>query len=374
MPRSHPLRRRWLAVASALAMSAAVAGCGGSSSSSGGGDGQATLKFSYMAGEQTSIGQLWTWWLDEVEKRSAGSLKFDRYWDATLLKATETIEGLKDGRADVSQVLPTVYAGRFPLTSVGELPFESSNAPAVSEALATFGADEAHPVRKEWEQQGLVPLSFSIGASSALSTKDPVRSAADLRGKRIRANDRGSRVMQSAGANLVNIELAEIYGSVERGLVNGVYGIPFSFVGPLKFPEVAKHFTDLGIGVSTVNSLAISKKRWDGLTPEQQKVIQEVNAETPKKIAEIEAQFDDVSCKAVKAAGGELTVLPDAEVQKISAAGKAGVDAAWKKDVKGTDADAFYTEYKAKVAAAEKKYSDYQTGVKRCAASGSSSR
>lgn len=369
MNRASLVRRRLLTAASVFALGVGVAACGSdddSSNASGGGDAQQTLKFSYMAGENTSIGQLWTWWLDQVEERSGGSIKFDRFWDATLLKATETVEGLKDGRADVSQVLPTVYAGRFPLTSIGELPFESSNAPAVSDALATLGAEEASPLRQEWEKQGLVPLSFSIGASSALATKDPIKTAADLKGKRIRANDRGSRVMQPIGANLVNIELAEIYGSMERGLVKGVYGIPFSFSGPLKFQEVANHFTDLGIGVSTVNALAISKEKWDSLSADQQKVIQEVNSEAPKKIAEIEAQFDDESCKAVKEAGRELFVLPEAESNKIKDAGKAAVDAAWKKDVKGADADAFYQEYQTKLTEAEAAYPDYQTGIARC--------
>lgn len=376
MFRSQQMRRRALTAAAALALGLGVAACGsddggGSATAaggSGGGDAKQTLKFSYMAGENTSIGQLWTWWLDEVEERSGGSIAFDRFWDATLLKATETVEGLKDGRADVSQVLPTVYAGRFPLTSVGELPYESSNAPAVSDALATLGAEDGSPLRQEWENQGLIPLSFSIGASSALATKEPVRVAADLEGMRIRANDRGSRVLQPIGANLVNIELAEIYGSMERGLIKGIYGIPFSFAGPLKFQEVANHFTDLGIGVSTVNALAISKDRWDDLSADQQRVIQEVNSEAPKKIAEIEAQFDDESCKAVKDAGRELFVLPEVEAAKIKDAGKAAVDAAWKKDVEGADADAFLSEYQARLKEAEGAYPDFQTGIARCMA------
>lgn len=373
MNRASLIRRRLLTAASVLALGVGVAACGSdsddssSASASGGGE-QQTLKFSYMAGENTSIGQLWTWWLDEVEERSGGSITFDRFWDATLLKATETVEGLKDGRADVGQVLPTVYAGRFPLTSVGELPFESSNAPAVSDALATLGAEDGSPLRQEWEGQGLVPLSFSIGASSALATKDPIKTAADLKGKRLRANDRGSRVLQSVGANLVNIELAEIYGSMERGLVKGIYGIPFSFAGPLKFQEVANHFTDLGIGVSTVNALAISKEKWDSLSPDQQKVIQEVNSEAPKKIAEIEAQFDDESCKAITDAGRELFVLPEAEANKIKDAGKTAVDAAWEKDVKDGDAGAFLEQYRTKLTEAEAAYPDFQTGIARCIA------
>ena len=140
------------ATLTALLSTAALAltACG-SGDASGDAD-ERTLTFSYMAGEATPIGEVWTWWMDEVEDRSGGTLTFDRFWDATLLGATETVEGLADGRADVGQVLPTVYAGKFPLSSVGELPFESSNPAAVSQALGELGREDGSPLasRARW--------------------------------------------------------------------------------------------------------------------------------------------------------------------------------------------------------------------------------
>ena len=349
--------------AAALALSA----CGGSGDD---GSEERTLTFSYMAGEQTPIGEVWTWWLDEVEERTNGELTFDRFWDATLLGATETIEGLNDGRADVAQVLPTVYAGRFPLSSVGELPFESSNAAAVSQSLGELGSEEGSPLAAEWADEGLVPLAWSIGSSSALATNEPIETVDDLRGLRLRANDRGSRVLDAAGANLINIELAEIYGSMERGLVDGIYGIPFSFSGPLKYPEVADHFTDLGIGVSTVNALSMSESTWESLTQEQRDVIAEVNAEVPAKIAEVEQRWDEDSCEAVREEGDTASVLPQAESDKIREAGKDAVDEEWREQVSdaGADAESFYEEYRSALEAAEGDHPTFETGVARCAA------
>lgn len=348
----------------ALALSA----CGSGAS----GDGERTLNFSYMAGEKTPIGEVWTWWMDEIEKRTDGSLTFDRYWDANLLGATETVEGLNDGRADVGQVLPTVYAGQFPLSSVGELPFESSNAAAVSQTLGELGSEEGSALADEWEGHGLVPLAWSIGASSALATNEPIETADDLKGMRLRANDRGSKVLSAVGANLINIELAEIYGSMDRGLVDGIYGIPFSFAGPLKYPEVADHFTDLGIGVSTVNALSMSKQTWDSLTQEERDVIAEVNAEVPAKIAEVEQAWDEKSCNAVREAGDEVFVLPKAESDKIRDAGKEAVDNEWREQVSdaGADPAAYYEEYRTTLEAAEKDHPAFQTGVARCAEAG----
>ncbi|GAA1164765.1 hypothetical protein GCM10009584_02070 [Ornithinimicrobium humiphilum] len=331
-----------------------------------------TLLFSYMAGEATPIGEVWTWWLDEVETRTDGALTFERYWDATLLGATETVEGLTDGRADVGQVLPTVYAGRFPVSSVGELPFESSNAAAVSQALGELGRDESSALAQEWGGQGLVPLAWSIGSSSALATNEPIETVDDLKGMRLRANDRGSKVLSSVGADLINIELAEIYGSMDRGLIDGIYGIPFSFAGPLKYPEVADYFTDLGIGVSTVNALSMSKETWESLTDEQREVIAELSAEVPAKIAEVEQRWDETSCEQVQADGDTVFVLPQSESDKIREAGKEKVDAEWRDQVSkaGVDAEAFYQTYRTALESAEKDHPTYQTGVARCADAG----
>ena len=360
---------RIAATALLSAAALALAACGGDG---GGADGdeERTLNFTYMAGEQTPIGEVWTWWLDEVESRSGGSITFDRFWDATLLGATETMEGLNDGRADVGQVLPTVYAGKFPLSSVGELPFESSNPAAVSQALGQLGSEEGGDLAEEWAGHGLVPLAWSIGSSSALATNDPIETADDLDGLRLRANDRGSKVLSSVGANLINIELAEIYGSMERGLVDGIYGIPFSFTGPLKYPEVADHFTDLGIGVSTVNALSMSQETWDSLTDEQREVIAEVNAEVPAKIAEVEQTWDESSCDAVGEAGDTASVLPEAESQKIRDAGKEKVDAEWRTQVEdaGSDPESFYEAYRTALEQGESDHPGVETGVARCAA------
>ena len=358
------------ATLTALLSTAALAltACG-SGDASGDAD-ERTLTFSYMAGEATPIGEVWTWWMDEVEDRSGGTLTFDRFWDATLLGATETVEGLADGRADVGQVLPTVYAGKFPLSSVGELPFESSNPAAVSQALGELGREDGSPLAAEWSDKGLVPLAWSIGSSSALATNEPIDTAADLDGMRLRANDRGSKVLAAVGANLINIELAEIYGSMDRGLVDGIYGIPFSFSGPLKYPEVGEVVGDLGIGVSTVNALSMSEETWDSLTEEQREVVLEVNAEVPAKIAEVEQTWNESSCDAVKADGDTAVVLPQAESDKIADAGKEEVDQEWRDQVTdaGADPEAFYSDYRAALDAAEADNPGIETGVAICAA------
>ncbi len=355
-------------IAATAACSLAFAACGGSSEA----DEQRTLTFTILVGERSPIGELWDWWLGEVEERTEGELAFDRYWDSTLMGTTETIQGLNDGRADIGQVEPSNNTGKFPLTSVGELPFETSNAAALAQALGELGRTEGSALAEEWAGHALTPLAWSIGTSSGFATNVPIETAEDLQGLSLRATDRGSRVLESVGANLINVELAEIYGSMERGLIDGIYGIPFGFTGPLKYPEVADHFTDLGLGVSTVHALAMSQDTWASLSSSQQAVIEEVSLEVPAKIAEIERRWEEESCDAVEVAGDTASVLAPEESAKIEAAGKADVFAAWAEEVeaKGGDAEAFYDEYRRALDEAVADHETFQTGVERCAGRG----
>ena len=367
-PRTTNRGARFGAVAGAFALSATLAACGGSSDGAESDDSR-TLSFGYHTGEKTPIGQVWAWWMDEVETRTDGSITFDPYWDGTLVKGPDIVESLTDGRVDVSQVMPTLYTTTFPVTSVHELPFQSSNSPAVSAAMAELASDAEGPVAGEFEAKGLRPLAWAIGGSSALGTMDPVETVADLEGVRIRGNDRSSKVMGAAGANIINMELADVYGSLDRGLLDGVYGVPFGFVGPLKYPEVVGSFTDTGMGVASANALSMSQELWDSLTEEQREVIEEVNSEVPSTIAECDAQFDETACPAVKDAGAELYVLPEDEVDKLRDAGYDTVLQEWK-DAAGDDADAVLEADQAAVAAAEGDYPDYPTGVVSCLEAG----
>jgi TRAP-type C4-dicarboxylate transport system substrate-binding protein len=372
---SHPFRRRTgLLVACVLAIVAMFAvACGGDdseeSSSSAGAAAEETkheLKFAYFLGEKTTFGQLWTWWMDEVEKRTDGTVTFpDRFWDGTLLKGEEMVDGLNDGRVDVAQITPPMYPGKFPLTTVTELPFASNNVPAGAAAIAKL-AQENEALRNEYESKGAIPLAFNIASPSAVGTKKEIKTVADLKGTKLRGIDRQSQLLKKVGANLFNLGPADIYGAVERGLINGFNGIPFAFVGALKFPEIVKNYVDLGMGMTTANALSMSKRTWEKLSERQQQVIREVSAEIPAKLAEVDAQAEDATCEVIKKEGAKISVLPEAEVQKLRDLSEKELVPAWVKEAGGQQAEEFRKVWLETVKAEEANYPDYTLGMHRC--------
>jgi TRAP-type C4-dicarboxylate transport system substrate-binding protein len=311
-----------------------------------------------------------SWWLDEVESRTGGDLKFDRYWNATLLKADEMVEGLGDGRIDIAQIQPTSYGAKeFVATNVAEVPFISSNFPAVSAAMAELVRDPKNEIRQEWNAKGMEPLSWQITAGGTLSTTEPVDGVSDLKGLRLRSIGRPAQILTAADANPIQLAAGEIYGSIDRGLIDGVFGVPFGFAEALKFPEVANYYTATGTGVSTANALAMSVERWESLTEEQREIMREVSAEIPAKLAEIEPIFNEKSCAAIKESGGTTSVFSKAETDKLADLSGDNIEADWIADAQdaGIDGAGLIAEYRRAVSsAAETQFPDFEVPEAVC--------
>jgi TRAP-type C4-dicarboxylate transport system substrate-binding protein len=353
----------------ALALSTTLlASCGDEGGAAG--DDSQTLRFAYVTTEDSPHGQVLSWWLDEVEARTNGELTFERYWNATLLKADEMVEGLEDGRVDIAQIQPTSYGAKeFVATNVAEVPFISSNFPAVSAALAELSGDPDGEIRREWNAKGMEPLSWQVTAGGTLSTTDPVAGVADLKGLRLRSIGRPAQVLTAVDANPIQLAAGEIYGSIDRGLIDGVFGVPFGYAEPLKFPEVAKYYTATGVGVSTANALAMSVDRWESLTDEQRDIMREVSAEVPAKLAEVEPTFNDKSCALIKEVGGTTSVFSDAEMNKLADISGSAIESSWIADANdgGVDGDALIAAYRTAVSAAvEAQFPDFELPEAEC--------
>ena len=367
----HPFPRRLAAVVLGTTLVVAAAACG-SGDDADAADGTVTLRFSYFTSEQNPIAQTWKQWMEEVTERSDGSIEFEQYWDGTLLGADEVVEGLVDGRADIAQVTPTFYPGRFPLTAVNELPFGTNNVGAIASAMSTL-VEEDEDLAEEWSSQDLVPLAWNVGGSSAIASNREIATAADFRGLKVRGLDRGSRALDANGANVIALAPTELYGSMDRGLIDAVYGVQFGALPSLKLEEISDYVVDASTGAQTASTLAMGQAAWDSLTDEQRAVIEEVSADAPSMYEAANRAAEEEACTAFAESGTELSVLAGAEVEKLRAAGQDVVVDGWLAEVEeaGHDGAAFRETYDAAVEAAAADFPDGdESGVARCLAKG----
>lgn len=263
-----------------------------------------------------SFGHIWstsTWyhglleqWAKRIEEGTNGSVQFVMYPASQLAKPTDFYRMTVSGGADSSIGLPGWVVGRFPLTLLVEsppcFPLGADNGPLYWELYKS-----QEPFQKEWRE---VKMIF-IGAQTAqhLMTRNPIRSLADLKGKEIRTYGPTTAIAEALGAVPVSMPITEAYLALQKGIVEGVIG-PWISLQTYKFDEVTKYGLELN-AQSAIFVGIMNLKRWNSLTPEQQRVIMENGDWIAREYGKGYDESDKKAFDAAVQKGFQVTKLAD---------------------------------------------------------------
>ncbi len=261
-----------------------------------------TLKVStWTASPQANIfTRAFIWILPEVERRTGGQVKFEYYHSGSLVPAKETIAGLKSGIADIAFVSTSYEPGKIPLSTVTTLPAIAHD--AYSSCMAFADLLKMPELRAEFDQNNMMYLGPLCAISYGFWTKQPVRSIADLKGKKIMAVGEHTLLMKAFGAVPVSIVSTEAYPALEKGIVDGGLANP-GYANDYKWQEVCPYYYELLLG-SKPQLLAINKNSWQKLPPDVQKMFIDLNEEACRKGHEIyqgnaEAKLKEFTSKGI---------------------------------------------------------------------------
>lgn len=325
------------------------------------------LQFASYIGAGAAQSRAQEWWAQEVEKRTDGRVKIEFYYQGSLLPATDILQGVADGRASLGYVANAYHPAELPLSSVVGVPFVTSNAEA---QMRTFQElyERNEAFRNEWRSKGVHVLFFNPLSENIVGMREPVAGLDDLKGKSIRGLGYVNQVLGIIGANPVAIAAPEIYEALLRGTLDGYSGFAFEVVTALKLNEVAPHTIATGTGNYVFAATPITMTTWEAMPDDIKAVLTEVSTEYQDKVIEILTQTEDEVCAAIKAGGGTVSVLPDADIQRIREMVGEQINDLWIKDAsaRGVDAAAFFDDYRATLARHEAEAS-YVSGVVRCA-------
>ncbi len=213
-------------------------------------------------------------WMEKVERESGGRIKFEAY-PAMQLGGTpaQLYDQAKDGVADIVWTLPGYSAGRFPRTEVFELPFMMNNAKATSKAYWDYVQTVATDEFKDTHV-----LAVNVHGPGVLHTKDRlVKTVADLRGMKVRGPSRQTtKMLGYLGAIPVGMPLPSIPDALSKGSIDGCI-LPWEVVPSIKVQELAHFHSEFepaaGALYTATCVMAMNKKRYESLSPDLKKVI-----------------------------------------------------------------------------------------------------
>ncbi len=166
--------------------------------------------------------------------------------------------------------------------------------------------------------KGLVGLGFwENGFRHVTNGRRPINKADDLAGLKIRViqNPLFIDTFNALGANALPMPFTELYTALEQKTVDGQEN-PTATILASKFHEVQKHVV-LSRHIYSVWVLLMSKRTWDGLSPEEQKAVQEAGREATLFERKTIREFGDKALGDLKKLGMQVTELPPAEQDRL---------------------------------------------------------
>ncbi|WP_205119374.1 TRAP transporter substrate-binding protein [Paramagnetospirillum kuznetsovii] len=203
--------------------------------------------------------------------RSQGRLTLKVYHSRQLGEEKETIRQAQMGAVDLVRVNLAPFNELVPETVVPSLPFLFRSVQHMHKVMdGPLGAE----ILKAFERHGLVGLAYyDSGARSFYTAKKMIQQPADLAGLRIRVQQSPLFMAMVEALGAIPVPLA--YGQVQVGLSTGVVD---GAENNIPSYQEAGHFRTAGYYGLTEHTmapevLAMSKKVWDGLSPEDQIMI-----------------------------------------------------------------------------------------------------
>lgn len=189
-------------------------------------------------------------------------------------------------------------------------------------------------------QHGLKLLGvFSAASGYHVLLREPIGEAGDLSGLRIRASGTYHHFVEELGGSVVTMPAADIYGALERGVVDGAAWPVFGALDHGWY-EVAEYMTRPTFGVTNL-SLFVNLEAWEGLSAEQQELLVEA-----AKQLEIEGRehFEELWAEEeaeLKARGMKITEFGPGVAERVNDLFNEGV---WLDvvELSGPDGRAFY--------------------------------
>jgi TRAP-type C4-dicarboxylate transport system substrate-binding protein len=255
------------------------------------------------------------WWGTEVEKRTNGRVEIQYYFAESLVKTIDSLPAVSSGITDVQFFAPGYFPSQLPLSGGPDLLYQTRSnwvsAKAYNEMADTFA-----PFQKMLKDNNIVLMSTWPASEVVMISSKPIKTLADLKGKKIRAMGLMNNAIKMLGATPVAMPLPEVYEALERGTIDAVTGLPYHLVVTFKMHEVAKYLVNPGICCYASGGYFMNLKTWNKLPDDIKQIIQKINEEFPDVAARTSNDVLKKTTDTLLKAKVDIYSLPLDEVAK----------------------------------------------------------
>jgi tripartite ATP-independent transporter DctP family solute receptor len=231
------------------------------------------IRFGYGLNEQSNQGRAAKFFAEQVERASGGKMKVRAIGASALGPDVQMQQALIGGAQEMMVGSTATLVGITKEMALWDTPFLFSNA---KEADAVLDGPIGQKVNAKLQEKGLVGLAYwENGFRNLTNSKRPITKLEDLNGVKLRVMQNNVYLdsFKTLGANAVPLPFSELFSALETNTVDGQEN-PYNTILSSKFFEVQKYLSVTN-HVYSPWIVLVSKKWWDGLSKDEQKVLQD---------------------------------------------------------------------------------------------------
>jgi tripartite ATP-independent transporter DctP family solute receptor len=256
----------------------------------------------------------------ELAKLTNNQLVADLFPANQLGGAKEGVDGVRAGTIFGTWVSTSFLTRIAPEVESLSVPFLFSGRES---AFRLIDGPSGKAIEQKLRDRGLVLLGWmELGERHLTNNKRPVKTAADMKGLKIRLqpNETHLASFRALGANPITMDVSELYSALQQGVVDGQEN-PYTVIASNRYQEVQKYLSTTGHFFEFI-AIVVNRSQFEGMKPEYQAAIRKAMAMAVQDQRANAAAGAEAAFKELKAKGMQITVVtPEAiaEMKKLTA-------------------------------------------------------
>jgi tripartite ATP-independent transporter DctP family solute receptor len=252
---------------------------------------------------------------ETVAAKTNGRIKINLFYNGALGSDQAVVSAIKGGTVELAVMNSGILASEAKELAIFDFPFLFANE---KESDAIVDGPVGKKMHALLEPRGIVGLSYwELGYRQISNSKRPINKVEDLEGLKLRVipNPINIEWVKALGANPTPLPFPEVYGALEQKAIDGQEN-PISVIAANKFWEVQKHMAITNHQYNP-QSVIMSKRIWDALSPADRKIIDDA-ADEAAKTQRTQARAEvAANLELLKKNGMQVTSFSPAEVNKL---------------------------------------------------------
>ena len=255
--------------------------------------------------------------IEAFNKAAGGQMEIELFFADQLVPTGELFRAMQKGTIDAVQSDDDSMASPTEVTVFGGyFPFASRYSLDVPVLFNQYGLNEIWGA--EYAKVGVKHISAGAWDPCHFATKDPIRSLADLKGKRVFTFPTAGRFLAQFGVVPVTLPWEDIEVAVQTGELDGIAWSGITEDYTVGWADVTDYFLTNNISGAWIGSFYANMERWNAV-PDHLKTLLQMAMDQSHYYRQWWYWGGEASLR-VNGTKMKLTSIPDAEWAKVEAA------------------------------------------------------